>query len=906
MVILKLVRGNCLAFSTFLVLVLAVRSYGGDSFVLDWVGVPDRVWVGPDCWGDRLQDWQVKGGRLECVEGSPKKPMRAVHLLTHVLGESEGSFKMRVRTGPLESGVKYKEETWSGFLIGVGGKDVDYRLSSLCHHWPGKDGGLIVAFDGSGKVVFRDNSQGGRYGTNRIFPTETWPVIKSTSVEGAGFTSKRIDDIELSLEAVPSGASYKLTCTAHEVNGGNLISRAVLDGVDPEQVSGNVALISHLSPKHGGGGYWFRDWRLSGSKVEIHRKRAFGPILCAQHTLSGGVLKLTAQMAPLGKDDTQTAELQIRYKRKEAWRTVAKTDLADHSYTFAFRVDGWDSSRDTQYRIVYELMAGRYFGQPVKRFYYWGGTVRAEPFGRDTVVVAGFTGNKHYTGTPIQWNSNAIWFPHADIVKSVSYHKPDFLFFSGDQVYEGDLTGTQSSPLSKAFLDYLDKLYRWCWVFGDLARDIPCVCIPDDHDVYHGNIWGAGGRKCKHIEEGGYRMDGVFVNMVQRTQTSHLPDPVDPDPVDQGIGVYFTKVDYGGISFAVIEDRKFKSSPRELVPKGQMSNGWPQNPDFDAALEADVPGAVLLGDRQLKFLGDWALDWSGGVEMKVLLSQTIFANVATVPEDFKTDRGTPQIPPVSADIIPGGYKLAVDADSNSWPQTGRNNALRAVRRGFTFHLAGDQHLGSLIHYGVDGWRDAGYAFCVPSIGNTWPRRWYPPAPGKNREPGSRAYTGDFRDGFGNYVTVHAVSNPVQSGHEPADLHDRAPGYGIVRLNKEQRTLTIECWPRYVDPSDTHARQYPGWPKTISQADNYGRKAAAYLPRIEVRGMKDPVFEVIDESDGEVVYGLRIKGSNYRAKVFKEGLYTVRVGEPGTQRMKVLRGIRAAKDSEGIIEVTFVE
>ena len=44
-----------------------------------------------------------------------------------------------------------------------------------------------------------------------------------------------------------------------------------------------------------------------------------------------------------------------------------------------------------------------------------------------------------------------------------------------------------------------------------------------------------------------------------------------------------------------------------------------------------VTDAELLGERQMNFLRDWATDWSGGAWMKVVLSQTLFANVATLP-----------------------------------------------------------------------------------------------------------------------------------------------------------------------------------------------------------------------------------------------------------------------------------
>ena len=45
----------------------------------------------------------------------------------------------------------------------------------------------------------------------------------------------------------------------------------------------------------------------------------------------------------------------------------------------------------------------------------------------------------------------------------------------------------------------------------------------------------------------------------------------------------------------------------------------------------DIPEASLLGERQMRFLDNWASDWSGPSYMKVVLSQTNFASVHTIP-----------------------------------------------------------------------------------------------------------------------------------------------------------------------------------------------------------------------------------------------------------------------------------
>ena len=483
---------------------------------------------------------------------------------------------------------------------------------------------------------------------------------------------------------------------------------------------------------------------------------------------------------------------------------------------------------------------------------------------------------------------------------------------SGDQIYEGDYGyGIQRAPMDMAALDYLRKWYCYGWAFRDILKDRPAISIPDDHDVYHGNLWGAGGKAtppglqgADAQDAGGYKMPPQWVNMVERTQTSHLPDPFDPTPVEQGIGVYYCEMDYAGISFAILEDRKFKSAPKTQLPNAKIGNGWPQQENYNAAKQSDVPGAKLLGDRQLKFMHHWSIDWSNHTWMKVALSQTLFANVATLPRGAKSGSIIPSLPILKADQYPADDQPVSDHDSNGWPQSGRNRALREMRRCFALHIAGDQHLGSTIQYGIDDWNDAAFALCVPSISNYWPRRWYPSAPGKNQQPGAPKYTGEFNDGFGNKMTVHAVGNPTQTGKQPAILYDRASGYGIVRFNRNTRAITIECWPRWSDPSQPDAVQYPGWPVNINQLDNYGRKAYGYLPKIQVAGMTDPIVQVIDQENGDVLYTLRIRGTSFQPWVFKDGIYRVHVGELGTDKVKVLRDLRPGKMAEGggIVEI----
>ena len=166
------------------------------------------------------------------------------------------------------------------------------------------------------------------------------------------------------------------------------------------------------------------------------------------------------------------------------------------------------------------------------------------------------------------------------------------------------------------------------------------------------------------------------------------------------------------------------------------------------------------------------------------------------------------------------------------------------------------------------------------------------------------FLGDHLDGLGNRVTCFAVANP-EPGGSGGKLTTRAAGFGVLRLDKKARTITMECWPRNVKIGSPEARQYPGWPLTIRQSDNYGRPAVAHLPTLEIVGRIDPVIEIVDESTGEWIYALRIRGPRFQPKVFHEGSYTIHVGE-GPER-QTLGGVRAERlDETATRRVVFPE
>jgi hypothetical protein len=740
---------------------------------------PDRPWVGPEYWGNPLQDWRVAAGALECTAAGPS---RSIILLTRDLSDRPAPFTMTMTLAPWQAPADRAGTAWIGFRLAARGRFGDYRDDAV--YGKGMEAGLRA----DGRLFIGDSSRAGVGDANTIR--------------------------RLRVQLTPDGNGGELRLSAFDERD---VERAAVTrrASDLRTFSGAVGLVCSDAPCR------ISEWRGDGPKFDAHDERAFGPILFTQYTLNRGVLKLTAQMAPIGASEPQQARLLVRARGGAgAWREAERAAIDPMARTATFRVANWDDAVDHDYRVSYESRDTTGQARPAT----FDGTIRRDPQDKARTVVAAFTGN------------NDLGFPHADVVRHVSTFEPDLLVFTGDQIYEpvGGF-GVQRAPMDKATLDYLRKWFMYGWEYRDLLRHIPSVALPDDHDVYHGNIWGAGGRDANDVvpalvrdgvgvqtqkqDSGGYTMPVDWVNMVQRTQTSHLPDPVDPAPVQRGIGVYFSELIWGGVSYAIVEDRKWKSPPAVLLPGAQIVNGWARNPAWDSSKSGDVAGAELLGDRQMRFLRQWAAAKPAGVWMKALVSQTIFVNVATLPKGSRADDITTKLPIQP----PGGYAPGEapvqDHDSNGWPQSPRLAALRLMKQAGAVHISGDQHLGMMIQYGLDAFRDGPFAMCVPSVANFWPRRWFPEQEGTNREPGAPRNTGDYLDGFGNRMTVLAVSNPFTHGIEPADINDRAPGYGIITFDREARAITFANWPRWIDPKAPGAKPYPGWPVTVRQLES---------------------------------------------------------------------------------------
>ena len=550
---------------------------------------------------------------------------------------------------------------------------------------------------------------------------------------------------------------------------------------------GGISLISSTRASGTTARHWFRELQTGGPKVSVHARET-GPVLGILYSLSGSVLKLSAQFMPIGSADPQQASLQRRAPGTTAWTTVSTVTIGG-GYVALFRVTGWTASQDWEFRVSWAA------GTAQQAFYT--GTIRRDPTDKTSIAVAMVNCTIHtYRNLDVKssgavkfpgetfrglYTTANMYFPYAELVTNIRRQNPDLLVAFGDQYYENKPTVRNSNG---NILDVLSRYYLWLWSFAEITRNTPTICLVDDHDMYHPNLWGWSGRAAPngYYGWGGYMMSASWVNLVQRIQCSHNPDPYDPAPVLQGITVYYAAFSYGGVSFAILEDRKFKNT-----------NKTNTNPD---GTSLTLP-RELLGPRQEAFLQAWAGMHPG--LPKVCLTQTVFASVSTGPT------GIPW----------------ADPDTNGTPAPARRTAVQLLKNARAVVLSGDQHLGSLVRHGITSFSDGPVQFTAPAAGTAW-QRWFEPVPALPNGGGPN--TGDFTDAYGNRLHVLAIANPKISfaavraaqpnSEEVGDRNLKREGYGIARVDKAAGSYRLECWPWQTDPTAPGAAQYAGWPYVL--------------------------------------------------------------------------------------------
>ena len=807
----------------------------------------DGRWLGPAWWGNRLQDWKLSDNKWICAPKQSFLAWRVAHDTTRNLNIEKGPFNLTVDLKVTPTGDKNKQvapDALAGIILGAG-HSIDYPMARLFMFGYGTSRGKNLsqsrapAVPGSGYAIGLSGK-----GTLQILDLDTGATL--AEAQQADFTKQT----HLKILAEKQGDSVKITAQSGAAKATTTIPNQRFRGglgltSHPGTRGENVQTIqTEFSNYHVEGGY---DYVAS---------QAIGPIVCAQYTTHRGTLKLSAQCMPLPKE----TEITFEYKSEgQPWTLGGQKTLHEIDKNAVFRVENWNSNQPASYRLRTNI--------PGLKGATFEGIIAAEPKNEKLrLAVLGCIIHQPSRGSR-NWN-DTLYFPHHDLQKRVAEQKPDAVFFYGDQMYENVPSRVDRSNYHE------DYLYKWifhCMAFRETIRNVPSITIPDDHDAYQGNHWGASARKAPGGDPnmGGYRHPGTFVAQVHRTQTAHLPDAHEPDCLKQNIPAYHCGWNYAGVSFAIVGDRYFKSGPagNGLPQSGTSRPDHYNNPSFDTK-NLDLPGLQLLGEPQERFLAEWAEDWSHGTQMKAVLSQSPFGNLATHHK--------------------GSYLIA-DLDSNGWPQSGRKRALQPIRAARAVHIAGDQHLSTLVRHGIDDHDDAIYSFCAPAVSNAYARAYHPTHKEnyyKTTPPKPEQYLGKRLDGFQNKVTFLAVANPDTRSDGPyttkkqPELNQQVPGFGIVDFDTQNKTITFNSYPRSeIVAARLQGGQYPGWPVTIKASDNEGRKPTGELARVHIKGEAvgyHPVVKVYNP-DGTLQSAERMTSNPFTVMAYDDGEHTVKVG-----------------------------
>jgi phosphodiesterase/alkaline phosphatase D-like protein len=493
-------------------------------------------------------------------------------------------------------------------------------------------------------------------------------------------------------------------------------------------------------------------------------------VLWTQYGLADDTLKLAAHTDadPL---NPREATVSLWLKTNGDWQQVSTATVDPLTAMAEFRIIDWDSSKSWGYRVTCNSSQ-------------WQGTVRAEP------------GNTGVLKLSASACINDKWFPYSKAIAQILEQDPDIMFFAGDQIYESNagaeiVIANTPAEVPAAMANYLAKWRKFGLTYRELLKDRPSIMVTDDHDVYANDLWGRGGRRMTGDRtSGGYRMHPQWVNAAERTQMWHLPDASAPGPWGDGIDAHFTSLTYGGVSFAVLEDRKFKSAPSEVLSKpindpqsGETNTTLEviKDPNFDTR-QLDQPGLQLLGETQEAFVTAWAQEVARQQRLAAVLSQSPFVNVGNYQPQFG------------------------DMDSNGWPQSGRNRALRAIAPSQAVMIGGDIHYGTLLQHGIDSWGDGPWSYSVPAFASNQNRTWKPVVPAQGGEVPGIEGSGNHHDRFGNKLTLVAKADGLQ-------------GYGMILFDKDKHRITLEL---YTLDANREPKQLavPGWPKVINVKRSY--------------------------------------------------------------------------------------
>ena len=812
------------------------------GFKYSWNDVENQRWIGSQFWANSLQDWEVRNGKLYCSR--PQK-MSTVQIISRYQ-ESNLDFDAEFLVGRNQMAAA-DTNAKVGVIFGLGDSIENNKARALIQSYSVGEGGEWFGVKGN-KLFIED--------------LNTSKIYYSSPLDAEALTNLTTEGIKLSLKVRYRyhGIIWKPTVTLSYNN-----TKIEVD-LEMECFKGNMALAA--SSLKSGVEFFFNSFSTNlDCEVPIHTM-FFGPISTCLYSFNNNLLNFSSQLMPLKVHSTDSVLIEILLGKK--WKKLACLPVDSTTNQSRLRNYNWPHKTNISYRA--NLKRGN-----VLTGNYYEGTITSPVSKSNELRIAAMSCNGMPFIATRNFTYKTIWSPYEILQKKLAELKPDLLVFLGDQMYE-----SRPIPMeTDSALFYADYQYRWllwCWEMNDITRHLPTIIMMDDHDYRQGNLWGDGSRLADatvpielpkqyvgheddwQTDNGGFVMNIEFLKKAQLLQTGHLPDAYQPQT--NGIDNYYTTLSYRGVGMAVLEDRKFKSSPLKALPNVPTLIGITMSDSVSSSL-LDNPNATLLGNDQLQMLNNWSKSED---EMKIAFTQSVYSCLSSVRKGY--------VPYITQNISldknsKQDTRLAKDMDANGWPKHGRDTALAVLRKSQALLVGGDQHFPSITQQGINNWGDAAYSITIPALNNTYPRFFMPAT--------SDSYgDSNYIDGFGNKITMLEYHNPQRVDSLPSWL-DGAPGFGFIVCDKAAKTYSMK-YMNFADTS-TYSREIK-----IAAKDNAYSSSQYETELIKVKGFgKTPLLTLKDESGNEL-YSLR--GNNIKLNVPKEGKYIVEVSVmKGTQLKK---------------------
>ena len=105
--------------------------------------------------------------------------------------------------------------------------------------------------------------------------------------------------------------------------------------------------------------------------------------------------------------------MRLEVEKDGVWREIGRQNVNDLGWSTTFRVEKWDDSKDTKYRLLHGEKA------------MFEGLVRKNPSDKDEIVVAA-----------LSCNSNKDRGLRPEYTRNINHQDPDLVFYAGDQSYD--------------------------------------------------------------------------------------------------------------------------------------------------------------------------------------------------------------------------------------------------------------------------------------------------------------------------------------------------------------------------------------------------------------------------------------------------------------------------------------